>query len=142
TAINAGTHQGVITIALTGYTTEPAMPTALSSSGTGAAIYTSISIKPSGGNRTISSNASPTSNRGIIELNGADNVTIDGDDPLTTGSKNLIIQSATSTTSIVACVRISSATTTNGATNCTVKNCILLGSRPSATATNVSYGIN
>jgi hypothetical protein len=141
TAINAGTHQGVITIALTGNTTEPATPTALSSSGTGAAIYTSISIKPSGGNRTISSNATPTTNRGIIELNGADNVTIDGDDPLTTGSKNLIIQSVTST-NVVACVRISSATTTNGATNCTIKNCILLGSRPTSTTTTLSYGVN
>ena len=46
TAINAGTHQGVITISITG--------------------------------RVINSAAAPTVNRGVLELVGADNVTIDG----------------------------------------------------------------
>ncbi|MFN5460697.1 MAG: hypothetical protein ACK5AY_12365, partial [Bacteroidota bacterium] len=95
-AINAGTHQGAITISLTGNTTEPAAPTALLRS-TAPSSYTSVLIIPSGGNRVINSAALPTANRGIIELSGADNVTIDGDDPATAGARNLTIQAATST---------------------------------------------
>jgi hypothetical protein len=141
TAINAGTHQGVITIALTGNTTEPAAAIPLVGSGTGSASYTSIAIRPSGGNRVIASAATPTSNRGVLELNGADNVTIDGDDPGFVGTRNLTISSST-TTNLVACIRISSPSTTNGATFNTVKNCIITGSRLTSTTTTASYGIN
>src|SRR5690606_40776496 len=87
-AINSGTHQGDVTIDITGNTTEPAVPTALTGSGTSSALYTSVLIKPNGGNFTVNSDATPTANRGIIELNGADNVTIDGDDPLTAGTRD------------------------------------------------------
>ncbi|MFN5182777.1 MAG: beta strand repeat-containing protein [Bacteroidota bacterium] len=142
-AINAGTHQGAITISLTGNTTEPAAPTALLRS-TAPSSYTSVLIIPSGGNRVINSAALPTANRGIIELSGADNVTIDGDDPATAGARNLTIQAATSTNTGVTCVRLSSNSTVgaDGADNNTVKNCIIIGARASATATNVNYGIN
>ncbi|MEY3742495.1 MAG: hypothetical protein RL371_1399, partial [Bacteroidota bacterium] len=142
-AINAGTHQGVINITISANTTEPAAVVALVNSGSGAASYTGINIKPSG-NVTVNSAATPTTNRGLIELNGADNVTIDGDDPATAGPRNLTFQVATSTTLITAVIRLSSNSTTgaNGADNNTVKNCILIGSRPSGTATNMSYGIN
>ena len=81
-AINAGTHQGVINISITANTTEPGAPTALLKSATPSS-YTSITIKPSGGNWTIGGTA--TLNRAIVELSGADNVTIDGDDPTTAG---------------------------------------------------------
>ena len=143
-AINAGTYQGVITVDITANITEPAAPTALVGSGTGSAVYTSVLLRPDGGNFTINSAATPTGNRGIIELNGADNVTIDGDDPATVGTRNLTIQAATSTATGVTCVRLSSSSTTgvNGADNNTVKNCIIIGSRSSATSTTVSYGIN
>jgi hypothetical protein len=82
-------------------------------------------------------------NRGIIELAGADNVMIDGDDPATTGTRNLTIQSVTSTTAGIACIRLSSNSITgaNGANNNTVKNCIIIGSRSSATSTTTNYGI-
>ncbi|HJQ25532.1 MAG TPA: hypothetical protein VKA60_16550 [Blastocatellia bacterium] len=84
--INAGTHRGAITIAIVGDTTETATA-ALNASGSGSASYTSISIQPSGGAaRTISGALSAGSP--LINLNGADNVTIDG---LNTGGNSLTL---------------------------------------------------
>ena len=143
-AINAGTHQGVINITISANTTEPAAVVALLGSGA-PSNYTSVTIKPSG-NVTVNSAATPTTNRGLIELNGADNVTIDGDDPATAGVRNLTFQVATSTstTIITAVIRISSSNTlgTGGANNNTVKNCVIIGSRSSGVQTTMSYGIN
>lgn len=141
TAINAGTHQGAITITVTANTTEPATPVPLLRSNAPSS-YTSILIQPSG-NVSINSAASPTANRGILEFAGADNVTIDGDDPLTAGSRNLSIVAATSSTSGIACIRLSSNSTSgaDGADNNTVKNCIITGSRINATSTTTNYGI-
>src|SRR6185295_45732 len=45
-AINAGTHQGAITIDITASTTEGATPATLNSSGAGAAVYTSVLVRP------------------------------------------------------------------------------------------------
>ncbi|HNS12786.1 MAG TPA: GEVED domain-containing protein, partial [Bacteroidia bacterium] len=141
TAINAGTHQGDITVTVTANTTEPATPVPLLRSNSPSS-YTSVLITASG-DVTINSAASPSTNRGIIELAGADNVTIDGDDPGTGGDRNLTIQSVASSTAGIACVRISSnsATGTDGADNVTVKNCNIVGSRNSATSTVNNYGI-
>ncbi|MFN6228370.1 MAG: beta strand repeat-containing protein, partial [Bacteroidota bacterium] len=144
-AINAGTHKGAVTITISANTTEPVSPTALLKSAS-PSDYTSVLIKPSG-NVAVNSPATPSSNRGIIELSGADNVTIDGDDPSTSGSRNLSIVSATSSsTSVFACIRVSSNSTTgaDGADNITIKNCIITGSRSSATQTSSSSssGIN
>ncbi|XZF14037.1 T9SS type A sorting domain-containing protein [Chitinophagaceae bacterium MMS25-I14] len=142
TAINAGTHTGTISIVINNNTTEPATPVPLLASGTGSSSYTAITIAPSG-NVTINSAAAPATNRGIIELAGADNVTINGDDPSTSGTQNLTIQSVTSTTAGIACIRLSSNSSSgaDGANNVTVKNCNIIGARSSATATDVSYGI-
>jgi hypothetical protein len=142
TAVNAGTHQGAITISIVGNTTEPASPTTLLQSAS-PSNYTSILVRPSGGNFTINSASTPTTNRGIIELNGADNVTIDGDDPATSGIRNLTIQSVFSS-NIVACIRLSSASNAgaNGANSVTVKNCVIVGSRNSSLSVVASYGIN
>jgi hypothetical protein len=141
TAINAGTHQGAITVTITGNTTEPATAVPLLKSASPSS-YTSVFIIPSGGNWTISSAATPTASRGVIELSGADNVTIDGDDPGTAGTQNLSIIVATNTSTGTAAVRFSSNSTTgtDGADNCTIKNCIITGGRNSATSTTVSYG--
>lgn len=144
-AINAGTHKGTIAISITANTTEPSTVTPLYGSGTASASsssYTSVTIKPSGGNWTINSAASPTANRGVVELAGADNVTIDGDDASTTGTRNLSIVVAT-TTNATAAIRVSSNSTSgaDGANDVTIKNCNITGSRVSATATNFNYGI-
>ncbi|MBX2974122.1 MAG: hypothetical protein KF797_13580, partial [Flavobacteriales bacterium] len=145
-AVNAGVHQGAITLTVTDNTTEPNSPTALLRSGSGTppnvSDYTSVLITCSG-NVTINSGAAPTTNRGIIELLGADNVTIDGDDPLTAGERNLTIQMATNTTTGTQCIRLASNSTSgaDGANNVTVKNCNIIGGRSSATSTTSSWGI-
>lgn len=86
-AINAGTHQGVITATVLANTTETASAV-LNASGTGAAAYTSLSIQPSGGAaRTVSGSIVGA----LVELNGADNVSIDG---LNSGGNSLTFSNA------------------------------------------------
>lgn len=72
-AINAGVHTGIIELGISGNTTETASAV-LYASGSPSA-YTRITIRPTGGAaRTISGNlAGP-----VLDLNGADGVTIDG----------------------------------------------------------------
>src|SRR5688572_22439532 len=72
-AINSGTHQGTITIDLMLSTTETA-PAVLNSSGAGSASYSAILIRPQTDAITIS--GATATGRGLIELNGADNVII------------------------------------------------------------------
>lgn len=137
-AITSGTHQGDIQITIAANTTEPTFATAnqLLASGTGSANYSSITIKPQG-NVVVNSAAAPTTNRGMLEFIGADNVTIDGDDPLTPGVRNLTFQMATSA-NVTAVLRFSSSTaTSNGCLNTVVKNCNIIGSRNSTT-TNIN----
>ncbi|MGB4844283.1 MAG: T9SS type A sorting domain-containing protein [Ferruginibacter sp.] len=118
TAITTGAAQtgNNIVITITGNTTEPA--------GTGAVLvggaWASINIRPGGGAaRTITGNL--TASTGLINFNGADNVTIDG---LNTGGNSLTITNTrvnngagTSTIRILA-----------DATNNTITNCTILGS--------------
>src|SRR5436190_4083727 len=129
TAINAGTHTGTITIDVCGNTSEATGTAVLNSSGAGAASYTSISIRPAVDGVTI---AGPTlQGRGVIEMNGADNVTIDGDNPNTAGiNRNLTIQNtAANTINFTSVIRIAvAATLVNSADNNTIKNLNLLGS--------------
>ena len=138
-AINAGTHQGDITVSVVSSTTETAT-SVLNGSGAGAASYTSIVIRPVTDGVTI---AGPSAQgRGLIELNGADNVTIDGDNPNTMGvNRNLTIQNtAANTTTFTSVVRIAvAATVTNSADNDTIKNLNLTGS---ATGLNLSTNTN
>ncbi len=141
TAINAGTHRGVVTITVTANTTEPATPVQLLASGTGSSSYTGITIKP--GSAGIVMTGTASSGRGVLELVGADNVTIDGSYNGTT-SKDLTIQRAASTTTYQSIIRVSSNSTTgaNGANNITIKNCNIIGSRNSASeSTGYSFGI-
>ncbi|MFY8020703.1 MAG: hypothetical protein ACOVP1_05875, partial [Bacteroidia bacterium] len=141
TAINAGTHKGVINVVISGNTTEPSTVVPLLKSASPSS-YTSITIKPSG-NVTVTGNSTVTASRGMIELNGADNVTIDGDDPLTSGTRNLTFIRPTNTATGLAVIRLSSTSTTgaDGADNNTVKNCIITGTRSTASSTVVNYGI-
>ncbi len=140
-AINLGTHQGAITITVTASTTETVPPTPLLASG-GTSSYTNILLTCTG-NVTINSAATPTASRGIIELVGADNVTIDGDDAGTSGTRNLTFQMVTTTTAGTQCIRLASNSTTglDGANNNTVRNCNLIGGRSTAVATTTSWGI-
>jgi hypothetical protein len=121
-AINAGTHQGSINIYILGNTVEAAAAV-LNASGSGSASYTSIIMVPSGA-RTVSGNlATP-----LIDLNGADVVTIDG---LNSGGNSLTISNAnTGTTAGTSTIRF-----INGAQNNTVKNCNIEGASTVAVGT-------
>jgi len=134
-AINAGTHTGALTIDISANTTETGA-IVLNSSGAGSASYTSILIRPVVDGVTISG---PTSTgRGLIELNGADNVTIDGDNPNTGGTnRNLTItNTAANTATFTSVIRIALATTiVTSADNNIIKNVNVNGS---ATGRNVS----
>ncbi len=130
-AINAGTHQGAITINITGTGTytDPGAPAVLNSSGATPANYTSILIQPTADAVIIK--ATTTTGRGVIELKGADNVTINGDNPGTSGTnRNLTIQNlAANTVNYTSCVRIATAATVvTSADGNTIKNCVLAGS--------------
>jgi len=115
-AINAGIHQNLITIWILGNTAETASAV-LNSSGTGSASYGSILILPSGA-RTVSG----TIFGPLIDLNGADCVTIDGrnsnGNSLTIS--NMFTGAGGTPTSVIRFI--------NGAQNNSVKNCALLGS--------------
>ncbi|MBL0359335.1 MAG: hypothetical protein IPP72_21835 [Chitinophagaceae bacterium] len=123
-AINLGTHTGAINIWISGNTTEGALSAVLNASGA-PSFYTSVIIRPSGLSRTVTGNlAAP-----LVDLNGADNVIIDG---LNDGSNSLTISNiSTSNTAGTSTIRMY-----NGALTNTVQNCTIEGS-----TTNTASGI-
>lgn len=117
-AINAGTHQGAITITVNAGTFETA--TAVLNQNAAPANYTSVLIKPAvGATPTISGNLAGTA---IVYLFGASNVTIDGSNTVGGTSRDLTITNTTGTAGSTV-IRFGSPTTTVGATNNVVKNC-------------------
>jgi hypothetical protein len=128
-AINNGLHTGSINIRITANSTETATCT-LIPSGTGSAFYTDISIQPSGGAaRTITCGLS---NFPLIDLNGADNVTIDGLN--TDGNALTFINTSVAASAGTATIRF-----VNDASNNKVTNCTIMGN---AAATIASTGNN
>ncbi|MBZ5637377.1 MAG: thrombospondin type 3 repeat-containing protein [Acidobacteriia bacterium] len=110
-AINAGTHTGAITIEICSDTTESA-GAVLNASGSGSASYSSIAISPVGGARTVAGSiAGP-----LIDLNGADNVTIDG---LNSGGNALTLDNTNTTTAST--IRFIADASENTVRNCTVR---------------------
>lgn len=130
TAINSGTHTGAITILVNASTTEIATAT-LNASGTGSANYTSVLIYPTVAGLSISGNLGAP----LIDLNGADNITIDGR-VNQTGNRNLVIEntnnSATAGTSTIRLI--------NGAENNNIRHTIIRGSGIVGTTTTASSG--
>src|SRR6266567_6421572 len=109
-AINAGTHQCDIIIDIVSSTIEGSTPATLNGSGAGPASYTSVLIRPVNDGVSVSGN--PASGLGVVQLNGASTVTIDGDNPNTPGiNRNLTIQNTAT--------NISTATSTTGSENTT-----------------------
>ena len=117
-AINAGTHQGAINVWVMGDTTET-VSAALSASGTGGAVYTSVLMLPNGTRTVSGSIAGP-----LIDLNGADNVRIDGYGSMTLSNTSTGATADTSTIRFI-----------NGATGNTVANCTISGSSTVALGT-------
>ncbi len=136
TAINGGIHQGAINVEISANTTEPGTAVLNSSGSAGLSNYTSVMIYPTADNVTVSGTSA--TGRGLIELKGADNVTIDGDNPLTTGTnRNLaLVNTAANTVNYTSVIRIATATTVvTSADNIVIRNCKLTGS---ATGRNAS----
>ncbi len=130
-AVNAGTHQGSISIVVTANTTETATAS-LNASGSGSASYTAVSIKPgTGATPTISGSVSAAA---LIKFNGSNNVTIDGSNN-GTGSKDLTITNTSATTPSVMLV---GSVGTTAIDNVTVKNCVLINGSNGSTAVVVS----
>jgi hypothetical protein len=127
-AINAGIHQGAITIYITGSTIETASAY-LRASGSGSAIYTSVNIYPTVSGLTISGNLDAP----LIDLNGANNVTINGSLNGANAGKDLTITNTSTTNS----TSTSTIRFVGGAASNTVKYCTLNGS---STATYPSEG--
>ena len=126
-AINSGTHKGDIVIKINSSITETASAT-LNASGSGSASYTSINIYPTATGLSISGNlAAP-----LINLNGADKVTIDGRVNATGSTKSLTISNeSTSNTTGTSTIQF-----INDASLNTVKYCTIKGA-----STDVSAGI-
>lgn len=126
--VNLGTHTGAINIGISGNTTETASAV-INASGAGAASYVFIVIRPTGSAaRTISGNiAGP-----LIDLNGADSVTIDG---LNTGGNSLTI-SNTNTGSTASTIQLIQDASSNMITRCNVR-----GSTGAAGTTGIGTGV-
>lgn len=128
TAVNNGTHTGDISIDVCGDTNEGDTTATLNANGSGLASYTSITITPAGGAARTISGARAGGNP-MIDLNGADNVTING---LNTGGNSLTIANTTvSNSSGTATIRF-----IGGATNNTITNANIQGSGTMSVATN------
>ncbi len=120
-AVNNGTHQGAIIANVTGSTTET-VNALLNGSGIGSASYTSLLVRPSV-TATITGNLST-----IIQLLGTDNVTING-----LNGVNQLTISNTSTSTSSSVIWMGSASSTDGASNNTIKNCIIKGNSQTTT---------
>jgi subtilase family serine protease len=143
-AINAGTHTGNILIEIANNTTETA-PCVLNSSGAGSASYSAILIRPRIDGLAITGPIA--TGRGVIELNGADNVTIDGDNPYTPGTnRNLTIRnSATNTVTYTSVVRLATSAAVSTTNGCRIRNCLITGNatgRNTAAATSLTASEN
>ncbi len=113
-AINAGTHTGTLTLKLNGSTTETASAV-LNASGSGSANYTSLVLYPTVSNITVSGAIAGN----LIQLNGADNVTIDGR-VNQSGAANLTI-SNTSTAASARTIELINSAESNYIQFCNVK---------------------
>ena len=125
--INGGTLTGAITLQVIDNTNETATAV-INASGSGSASYTSILIQPSGGaSRTIA--GAIIAGSPLIDLNGADNVTIDG---LNSGGNALILENTTASgTSGTSTIRF-----IGGATGNTITRCAVKGAFSAAVGTN------
>jgi hypothetical protein len=140
-AINNGVHQGTIGVAIMTSTVETGS-CVLNASGAGSALYTSVTIAP--GTDGVSVTGPTVAGRGLIELNGADNVIIDGDNPNTAGTnRNLTLtNTAANTVAYASVVRVALSTLVTSGDNNVVRNCIINGNATgrNTAATNSTVG--
>jgi hypothetical protein len=128
-AVNSGTLTGAITLQVIDNTTET-LSAVLNASGTGSASYTTVIIYPTVTGKTISGSL----NGALIDLNGADNVVIDGR-LNQTGTKNLTI----SNTSAASTAGTSTIRFINDATSNTIKYAYIKGSTLDVTGGIINF---
>ncbi len=114
-SINSGYHQDTIQLLLTANTTESASAK-LMRSGVGAALYSSVLIKPS-----VTCSITGNIAGSLIHLSGTQNVTIDGRIGVGTTNELTITNNSTLTNSVA--VQISSRGSGLGAQSDTITNC-------------------
>lgn len=124
-----------------GYTTAPTgtgevFPITINANADASATNT-LTIKPKSG--VTASITGSVGTGAIIKLNGADYVTIDGSNN-GTSSKNLTITNTNTATSGNAVIWLASASASDGATNNTIKNCIITGNASTTTQMGIFSG--
>jgi hypothetical protein len=126
-AVNAGTLNGEIILQVKANTTETASAV-LYASGFGSANYSSVTIYP-----TATCTISTAGNWAAIDLNGADNVTINGrlNQLGTPGSLTITGTSAFNGAAVIRLV--------NSAENNTIQYCTITGSSPSSSMGIISF---
>ena len=136
-ALNAGVLTGNVTINITTDLTGETGTVALNQQaeeGAGAGTYT-VTIKPSGAARSITGTGT---NAVVININGADRVTIDGS--LSGGMDRSLTISNTNPATGTAALRVGSLGAGAGATNDTIKNCIIQAGTVGSTSVT-TFGI-
>ncbi|MBK7934620.1 MAG: hypothetical protein IPK01_14345 [Acidobacteria bacterium] len=133
-AINAGTHQGAVSVLIVTSTTETASAV-LNNSGAGSANYTSVLVRP---NAVVSVTGNIVG--AIIKLNGADNVTIDGRIGGVGTNRDLTVSNS-STSAATAAIWLASVAAGNGASNNTIRNLELAGGTDTSASANSTFGI-
>lgn len=134
-AINAGTHQGAITIQVNGSTSE-VLTAALNSGSVPPASYTSVHIYP-----TVPATISGTLSTAIIKLNGADNVTIDGSlGGLGNADRSLTVQNNSNATGTAA-IWLSSVAAGNGCSNNMIRSLEIRSSQDMTAGSSSTFGI-
>jgi hypothetical protein len=113
-------------------------PAILNGSGAGSANYSSLLIQPSTDNITVSGNFTNTG-RGVIELNGADNVIINGDNPNSAGiNRNLTITFSSVQTVSQSLIRLVTSSLPINCNNVTITNCAILGNVTNGNRSNLT----
>ncbi|MEI6889954.1 MAG: hypothetical protein WCL03_11830 [Bacteroidota bacterium] len=121
TAINSGSITGAITLQIKSGTSE-SVSAVLNASGSGSASYTSVTIYPTAASCYITGNLLAP----LIDLNGADNVTINGS--LNGGNTTTDLFIRNQNTNSLSVEQGSTIRFINDATNNTVKYCNIWGS--------------
>ncbi|HRP02546.1 MAG TPA: right-handed parallel beta-helix repeat-containing protein [Candidatus Kapabacteria bacterium] len=134
-AINNGSHTGDIVIKITGDVSQGSSAAVLLASGNGSASYSSIVMYPTG-SYTISGSVY----NGLIELRGADNVTIDGRANQSGTTRSLTLKNTYTSTSAVIWLDSLTSGTGGAATNIAISYCNFEGYATSSSGYAIAMG--
>ena len=127
-AVNDGTYTDAVQVEITGSTVETATAV-LNASGVGAVNYVAVSILPTGTNGVTRVISGDIAGNPLVDLNGADNVTITGN--ACCGADRLTFSNiSTANTAGTSTIRFRGDAVGN-----TINSCILLGSSTTASST-------